>query len=1726
MTRSTRERNDGIALLAVLFALLLLMLLALPFSVSMGVGAEAAARDVDRTAVEQSSASVRDLLLADAAISHPSLDPTPLYDSRAEWPDRVELPPAFAELRGDGRTLLGGEVWDLQRFLSLDTLSPLVLTNLLGTTTRLREDLAPGATAVPVDDAEGLPEAGYVWVGNELIRYAGKQGNVLTGATRGMLFRELGFADGTATLSTGALVLDYRCVLAAAWPFLGRSGGSCETRRPFTDVGDLTEIASAGFGSFTPDELDTLRAALSASTLETTSSTWGKPERIFEKLIGEAADVTKRSRSLAVKSALHLGAGSTVRLRNLRTGTVEYGLVMSSRRGQQATVLKTALYQLDLLLPVTHDFPAIDTVVEPLVPIPINVNTASVEVLTAAFAELRRSADVIAHEGDGQRRMTPPLAFSRSQARELAEEIAARRTEDDSAPGNGPFAGWQDFVERIVKPRLDASNSDLQRQLWIRVYRNLHTGRDAEMEMGTVPICFQSGPWVGYRAAASRSRSVVAPGVAARHERTGLAAAIPGYTLEQAWTTQQRFEEAFRLHRWSQFWATTPINLGAVPAGDANDPGSRSYPHVVPVAFPSLGLGSPRYPSDDPADAGITPAVSTTESGQWPLGGAVQLRDFQAFSQAIDPRGHDVRKDGPFAMQNTGPRGGTAGAPPPANNRHDGIRFPFSTTDGYMSRFATSFWVEPQSLANVTLFDHSDGDPDRNRLVLLSRDDQLLLEVLDEAGLDPNPSDSPAGVERTATQWSMPLAELGLPANTPMHVSMSAYGSRPSELSVAIDGTTRGKTKYVTRLTAALRAFDPSLANNTTLPGTPGNDRYLDLQVESTEGFPPQGVLRIGTELFEYSSITGNTFQCRWKDSLGGRAARQRGSEMIPAIPLDANGEPTVDIDQLQQQGINLAVFPEHPVDSLVELYGYSAVLTEDTPMMPGTTRLDSAIGAFAVARGFINNPKQIVIQPPTGAPLNVGVGIDENWSGELELADPTPPEPPTTSTQPDIVNAFPTSGGFALLIQTSITLESNQTGALSSSTRVGGVELVRYTARQGSKLTGVQRAQTLPGDDRQISVDHFQAGTAQRFVTRWRNEWEWGDTGKRWNEIPTVIVWVVPVSLALQDTRVVFDPQATGVSEWLQIYPGKGNDVNDTEWVRYDALALGKHVARGNRAAWDAVRFALTLQSGREIVQVGQFGPQSTPSGVVASPWGSVQTTSGFIGYTRKLEGDFPQVRAARQNLGFRGDPFTRTTSHAHSNATVMQCQRVELIWNNFGAFTGRVGRNDRVAIVQGSAGNGATRPAVEWHTVNWSARRFNSDNLAQNQTPPERLGPKPFQLVAFQDGVQGTFLGPKEGIRLEPRLHDRIVKFPSGELPAAYCEKPTVGGAVNQGTAITGFVDEIEVRSQPLPDLVIDEAVTGDARTFRVVRNLTYGAMGPIWVTGEITAGYPKTGGLVVIDDEIVAFQSLADGVFTVAVNGRGLLNTEARGHDRGARVHFLAHRPAAILSANVSARDATLPVASVLPLDISRGTVLLGRELLHYTWVLQNGDQGSLDMPRWYPPGEDPGSTASRGLFRGRFGTTPQAGSSGEAVIAFPFRFWDRYADRSDDPELACSQLTTTEAPVLYRTLRWREESTDPRVGIVCLVRSDSKAPWSSEPGTPGFWRFEKNPTNDVPHRIDAPGSRLEIRFLAAYKPGVIDLQTFRAHAWKTSVRVEDVHLEYEGQSRIFDEKVTAR
>ncbi len=58
------------------------------------------------------------------------------------------------------------------------------------------EAIGPDEDQIPVDEASELPEFGLAWLKDELVSYAGKQGNWLVGATRGMF--------GTTPMTHGA----------------------------------------------------------------------------------------------------------------------------------------------------------------------------------------------------------------------------------------------------------------------------------------------------------------------------------------------------------------------------------------------------------------------------------------------------------------------------------------------------------------------------------------------------------------------------------------------------------------------------------------------------------------------------------------------------------------------------------------------------------------------------------------------------------------------------------------------------------------------------------------------------------------------------------------------------------------------------------------------------------------------------------------------------------------------------------------------------------------------------------------------------------------------------------------------------------------------------------------------------------------------------------------------------------------------------------------------------------------------------------------------------------------------------------------------------------------------------------------------------------------------------------------------------------------------------------
>jgi len=1722
---SADRPTAGFALIATIVALSLLMTLMTPFLLSMGHGDAASQQLLDDKQVELLSASIRDLALNQASQSHGSVDPDPLVDGLAEFPGPVALPQAFEALERDGlnRHQLSAEVRDVQRLINLDSVSPLVLANLLGLVAHVSQDVDPEADEIPVDDASDFPEEGYIVVDRELIHYGSRDGNAFSDLEREQL-TEMGYRVAEDhPLARDTLVLDFRVVLAVMHSFYHREGGERKQRQPFASVDEIAGIASLGFGGFSPAQLDVLRAHCTVSSAretagELSAADFGRAERVFAIDGNQAQDL-----ELIVRDGANMGAGSVVRIRDQDGTKSEYALVWSTRvTGTGGVNLPQPRYALQLLLPLANDFEEFETLVEPVLPHAVNINTASTGTLAALIANVRIGTGPRPH-GQG-----PPRPFRLQEARQVADELRAMRGDTDvvEAVEGGffagvevrPFDGVEDLVLRFFKPRLE-DLEERARARWQLLYRSLLGGNVVDLQMRTGPISFTSAPLVEYRAAVARRRG---DRLAARMERRGLAVAMPSDSLACVVANQALFEEAVRLDRRLPFYQTLPINMMSFsPFTPAANPPSRAFAHLLPLVAPNLGFGQARFPSRDGTGDGVRLTPGFTPAGY--------RNNITAFAQesmwgAFHPEGRDVVQEGPYSMFNRGPRqaGGTAPAPPSSGPQAHRPTFPYTAqgSAGLVSRHAVGFWFMPRDTGDQMLFDLSAAGALRNRISVQIRGGDLVFEVLDEAGLDPDPSrnlQQASSPNRTAGTWKVPLNQINLQANVWYHVSLAASGNRPGQLTMLVDGVPRGQPQLRTYLAQRVQSY----TRRSMTPFWSNNEKYLDLIVEDTKGFPPQGVLRIGLELFEYSSLTATSFRCAFGNSIGGRTARMSLREFSPQIPLDGNGRPTVNPANIGT-GVNLDVAPEHEVGSAVELYGYTVPVYRNSVVQIGSGRLASGLGAFSVAR-LINSQN---LKPIGQGPVFFGRGLDVSYNNNLELGDPHPlPSgqnyPPKQASDP-VLSGFSKNGGYALLIQNRIQVNVTAGPSAGVIVVVGGIELIRYGGRQGNKLTGVQRGLAHPRNDKDQSG--LFTGSANNYVLDWNPSLFAGGKVTP-NELESLVPYVVPISIEVQGN--LMDPSVLGRSEWLQLYPGLGNEAQ-TEWVRYDYLQ-GSHVMRVALAAWRNTHQVLTNQAA--VSSFSLQPPSLLPQPADAARGLIQQQRSDYIGYVDRIEVDHPVIQLVRRVLGFRGDPLTGTTSHAQSSSTVvLPVHRFELDWGNYGARSGRVGRTDRVALVAGSQASGVQRPAVDWHTVNWSARNFNADQGSAGAggnpgTAKELLGSYPCQLVGFKSPVTQLFIGPaNRDFRQDTRLIDRLVKFPSGELPAAAPENG-VFGSTPQGDVpnLRGVIDDLLVVARRSPPLLLDQSMNTSAQQFTVRVNLLITPQGDLAINGDLSSQTPVNGGLVAIDGEIMAYRSHAAGVFQVAQNGRGLLGTQPRQHDEGALVYFLDHVPAAILSSPVGQSSNQLVVNDLGDLPRYGGTLLLGRsELLHYTWTV---GQQLLEMPQWFDPQAD--DSGGRGLLRGRYGTTPIAVGAGEPVILFPFRYWDREHERAEDPELAQYQITWNAAPVFFKGLYWEEENGNPLVDLQCLVRLDGHGSFADDPAEqPSLFHFVDGDVQGQPNRIARQGTRLEARFKTVYRPGAFNPQTFAAQAWKRAPTLRAFMLEYEGEGRVLWEQVTAR
>ena len=154
--------------------------------------------------------------------------------------------------------------------------------------------------------------------------------------------------------------------------------------------------------------------------------------------------------------------------------------------------------------------------------------------------------------------------------------------------------------------------------------------------------------------------------------------------------------------------------------------------------------------------------------------------------------------------------------------------------------------------------------------------------------------------------------------------------------------------------------------------------------------------------------------------------------------------------------------------------------------------------------------------------------------------------------------------------------------------------------------------------------------------------------------------------------------------------------------------------------------------------------------------------------------------------------------------------------------------------------------------------------------------------------------------------------------------------------------------------------------------------------------------------------------------------------------------------------------------------------------------------------------------RGAFSGAFGTALDAPSPGALLIDQPFRHHDRYADRTSSVEGVFLQVSKELPGSFVTNVAWTDLRPTPYAQIKVAVRIDGAPNWDAPPvqagqsGLPG--RLYVFDTPGGANRIDLPATRVEVRIYFRF-----DGRGWRDDGWKDGAVLRALEVHYRQASR---------
>jgi hypothetical protein len=1741
----------GLAILLVLMVLLALLILVGPFLWTAGEADAAGARLTDqstlRLALDDAGRHVRSQLVG----SHASVDPSRASDGLEELAVSIGLDPGFYNHADDGGVMWDHEVTDLAGRVDLTTASPQLIANLMGRASYLSRALPSDADELRLANADGFPEAGLLWIGGELIEYRLREGTAFKELDRGVLGGPGCGPRPRTSHAAGAPVISLDAWAVAWWrasrklrPAAGASVDDLVSEiRSFlptpmpgatisADEMDDPEAWSAAIEEGLAEALgqvqreDPFQAFASVLDRYTTlfggvaaEDLWSRPVRLINDVVGC---------TLQVEQWRYFNAGSTVLLEGPEGSEVH--LVRSANNGT-----------IQLENEVQGNYRGLEAHVRVLARRPVNINTAPPEVLRA----LVQNVGLV---GRNER-------ISRQEAEALAAEMVAKR----------PFDHMEDFLRRLVAPAagitvagadesieqaaqrsadLGAAAPVISIEDAVALYRNALNANDQALRFSTAPFSFVSRDVYELDLRAQLHAPSGVPRNRARRRQIEWIA--PPGDLLQVVATQADFDEALRLRRNAPGYRTTPERTHIDDVTRMAAPPSRITAHMPLTADNSgalIPVTRPVFPSYDEFGTVRAAPIREQEIGQR----VGRMLHFD--SSTNDLEGFNLGEE-PLQLD-------------PAGNRVQWL------VNGYLRPFNFGAWLKP-SINQGTIFDIGSADQG-DRVHLSMAAGGLTLRVFD------GPGDHPDTAFEEVGQIELPLTEL-MPPDLWSHVEVDVRGNRPDQMGLRVDGfgfagegqSSAQAIRGLTHLAVGLNAADTQIGVRSTA-GFPAECllRIGDEVIEAVVSGP--------TTFNATRQLTGSLA------GFGGRLSRERAAWQQSGVALLDPGALTKAQSYPAGTPVRLSGYST-PLQSNVPPNAGS-LASDVGPFAVGRLiAVDGQPGEEIFIEIPFPPPLGVV---PLQLGRGIQSSIQQPQSIDLTNVDPgqTPQQVMegfhtgggyAAIVQVRVPFVRATGGGE--------TAESEQFPLSTDGVQLGGVEVVHYSGWQGTTLQidqwGIDAG--LFPQLQAVSQTAGQFGGGKAFVVEWIDNLIEAGSLVPIGEILSWQAVCVPISVPCNASANAFLTPQNGESEFAQLT--EIDNAEFTEWIRYDHIDTSRgDLVRVDQAALEALYEAVSFGAGASLQGTigdpdgdddddgpsgptfpGGSGPATPPaiflppgvdppapklfslyaepaaSSGLASGAAPVQDTSYWNPEIGTAEDeDFAYTRALSDSFQFRG--VMGTHAHAHdAGISVTPVIRTRETGGNNPQF-GWPGRRDAAFLVDAGAQNPgfpvrvhrAYRPS---NRVRTSWQRDPANTLQPLPGNTALLGEQGFQVnffhVAFEDAV-GVPFGPGALTNGgDMREVARLSLFPSGELPRVV-DQLNIGQDRNGGDRVNAVVDEVVFGStnfgggysQGIDDLgsqmILAQPIGPEDTQIFIFPSRVRLSRGDVGLPVGVYAAddLPEDGGLLKFGDEFILYTSVdaVGGVIEVANGGRGALLTEAHAHAVGEGLSFWSGVEVSNLAGGLGPEDATIALADAEGFP-PHSTLFINGELVHTDYLV-----GTLLLgPR---RSEEPGAFDGEGeaLLRGRYGSIPGPHAAGDAVVLWPARYWDRWNDRADAPELHYygGELSQPDAFVRSAFFDFRPGSTG-QVNFVALQRTDGEVPWDADPiATPGLDLIRPEDLDDDGRfPIARQTSRVEWRFAAEYQPLSFDALTGLSHGWKTAPELNFYGAEYWAPSRVLE------